>query len=283
MRLFGIDFSDGNDAEALLPSGKIRAVWLWDTTLISTNTGRNAVLQFSRRQQITRIYLQVSTSVAKSAYRAFIRSATSSGIQIHALDGAPDWILPNQQIRISSLVSWVQTYNSSVSVNERFTGIQVDIEPYLLPEWYQDQDTTVTNWLDALTLFANEIQDLSLIISSALPFWVDEIIVPETGGTLIESVLQLMNEVTLMSYRDQAQAVIDITESKLTLADALGKKIFVAVETNPTSEGLYLTFYDDGRAVMEEQIAEIDHLLSLHPSYAGIAVHDYTGWRNLKP
>ncbi|MDF2961661.1 MAG: hypothetical protein K0S39_3396 [Paenibacillus sp.] len=283
MRLFGIDFSNGNYTEAFLPSGKTRAVWLWDTTLISTNAGRNAVLQFARRQQITRIYLQVNTSVAKYAYRAFIRSATSSGIRIHALDGAPDWVLPNQQLRISSLVKWVKTYNSSVTANERFTGIQVDIEPYLLREWYQDQDTTVTNWLDALTLFANETQDPSLLISSALPFWVDEIIVPATGGTLIESVLQLMNEVTLLSYRDQAQAVVDITDTKLTLADDLGKKIFVALETNPTSEGLYLTFYDDGRTVMEEQIAEIDRLLSLHPSYAGIAVHDYTGWRNLKP
>lgn len=283
MRLFGIDFSGGNNAGAFLPSGKTRATWLWDTTLINTNAGRNAVLQFARRQQITRIYLQVNTSVAKYAYRAFIRSATSSGIQIHALDGAPDWVLPNQQIRISSLVNWVKTYNSSVTANEWFTGIQVDIEPYLLPEWYQDQDTTVTNWLDALTLFANEAQDPSLIISCTLPYWVDEIIVPVIGGTLIESVFQLMNEVTLMSYRDQAQAVVDITDTKLTLADGLGKKIFVAVETNPTSEGLYLTFYDDGRSVMEEQMREIDHLLSLHPSYAGISVNDYNGWRNLKP
>lgn len=283
MRQIGTPFSN-YAVQSFLSSGKIKATWLWDTSLISKYTGRISVIQFARKQQIARIYLQVNTSVAKNAYRAFIRSASSSGIQIHALDGAPDWVMPNRHIRISSLVNWVMTYNNSVTDNEKFTGIHVDIEPYLLPQWYQDQNTTITNWLDALVLFANDAaQDPSLIISSALPFWVDEIIVPATGGTLIEATLQLMHEVTLMSYRDQAQAVVDITDTKLTLADGLGKKIFVAVETNPTSEGLYLTFYDDGRAVMEEQIAEIDHLLNLHPSYAGIAVHDYTGWRNLKP
>jgi hypothetical protein len=283
MRQIGTPFSN-YAVQSFLSSGKIKATWLWDTSLISKYTGRISVIQFARKQQIARIYLQVNTSVAKNAYRAFIRSASSSGIQIHALDGAPDWVMPNRHIRISSLVNWVMTYNNSVSDNEKFTGIHVDIEPYLLPQWYQDQNTTITNWLDALVLFANDAaQDPSLIISSALPFWVDEIIVPATGETLIEATLQLMHEVTLMSYRDQAQAVVDITDTKLALADELGKKIFVALETNPTSEGLYITFYDEGQAIMVAQMAEIDRLLSIHPSYAGIAVHDYTGWKNLKP
>jgi hypothetical protein len=283
MRQIGTPFSN-YAVQSFLSSGKIKATWLWDTSLISKYPGRISVIQFARKQQIARIYLQVNTSVAKNAYRAFIRSASSSGIQIHALDGAPDWVMPNRHIRISSLVNWVMTYNNSVSDNEKFTGIQVDIEPYLLPQWYQDQNTTITNWLDALVLFANDAaQDPSLIISSALPFWVDEIIVPATGETLIEATLQLMHEVTLMSYRDQAQAVVDITDTKLALADELGKKIFVALETNPTSEGLYITFYDEGQAIMVAQMAEIDRLLSIHPSYAGIAVHDYTGWQNLKP
>ncbi|MFE5320536.1 hypothetical protein ACFQ88_17650 [Paenibacillus sp. NPDC056579] len=284
MRLLGIDTSSSNTAgAAFLPSGKTKAVWLWDTTKISTNTGRNEIIQFARKKQITLIYLQVISSVPKNAYRAFIRSSASSGIQIHALDGAPDWILPNQLIRISSLVNWVKTYNNSVTVNEQFAGIQVDIEPYLLPEWYQDQETAITNWLEALTLLAQGTQDTTLIISSALPFWVDQIIVPATQSTFIESVFQLMNNVTLMSYRDQAQTVVDISDNKLVLADSLGKRVFVALETNPTSEGLYLTFYDDGQAIMDNHMAEIDHLLSIHPSYAGIAVHDYNGWRNLKP
>jgi hypothetical protein len=283
MRQIGTPFSN-YAVQSFLSSGKIKATWLWDTSLISKYTGRISVIQFARKQQIARIYLQVNTSVAKNAYRAFIRSASSSGIQIHALDGAPDWVMPNRHIRISSLVNWVMTYNNSVTDNEKFTGIHVDIEPYLLPQWYQDQNTTITNWLDALVLFANDAaQDPSLIISSALPFWVDEIIVPATGETLIEATLQLMHEVTLMSYRDQAQAVVDITDTKLALADELGKKIFVALETNPTSEGLYITFYDEGQAIMVAQMAEIDRLLSIHPSYAGIAVHDYTGWKNLKP
>lgn len=263
----------------------MKATWLWDTSLISTLENRQAVLQFAKEQSIGRIYVQVNPDVAKNTYRAFIQEAAQAGIQIHALDGAPNWIRSDQQQYIVSMVKWVKDYNASVLENERFSGIQVDIEPYVLPEWHNERDVTVSSWITAMTLFTNEVKhDSTLTVSAALPFWLHEISIPDESSIRLNAkFIGMLDEVTLMSYRDQAEALIEITADDLALADQLGKKVFVGVETNPSSEAAFVSFYEEGRAVLNQQLTLIDDSLKGHASYAGIAVHDYTGWKNLKP
>ncbi|WP_240421062.1 hypothetical protein [Paenibacillus periandrae] len=263
----------------------MKATWLWDTSLISTVENRQTVLQFAKEQSIGRIYVQVNPDVDKSTYRAFIQEAAQAGIQIHALDGAPNWIRSDQQQQIVSLVKWVKDYNASVLENERFTGIQVDIEPYVLPEWHNERDVTVSSWITAMTLFTNEArQDSTLTVSAALPFWLHQITIPDDSSVRLNAkFISMLDEVTLMSYRDKAEALIEITADDLALADRLGKKIFVGVETNPSYEGAFVSFYEEGRTAMNTQLTLIDDALKGHASYAGIAVHDYTGWKNLKP
>jgi hypothetical protein len=278
--------SSASVAEAApLPSNKVKTTWLWNTSLISTLESRNSILQFAKEQSVGRIYLQVNPDVAKSAYRAFNKAAANAGIQIHALDGAPNWVLPDNRQRIASLVTWVKDYNQSVVVKERFTGIQVDVEPYLLPEWQTDRDTTVMSWIETLTFFNNEVKKNSaLTTSAALPFWLSQIAVPGNNSVMLnEKLISSLDEVTLMSYRDQAAALVEITAVDITVGDRLGKKIVVGVETNLTSEAAYISFYEEGKAAMDLQLSAIDDSLKSHLSYAGIAVHDYIGWRNLKP
>ncbi|CAG7656948.1 hypothetical protein ACFQI7_00185 [Paenibacillus allorhizosphaerae] len=267
---------------APLPSGKSKATWVWDTSLIATSTGRNQIFQFAKNQQISRIYLQVNPDVAKSAYRSMIKTAAGNGIEVYVLDGAPNWALPENRARIASLISWVKTYNASVATNERFAGIQLDVEPYLLPEWSSDQSGTAQKWLDALSYFHDETKKAPVLsTSAAIPFWLDS--VPLSSGVALGEVLiAKLDEVALMSYRDQGDAVADLVKEELAWGDKYGKKVWLSLETNPVSETPYITFYEEGKAEMDRQMARIDELVKVHPSYAGIAVHDYIGWRNLK-
>jgi hypothetical protein len=288
----------GLPSSADLPGSKIRATWLWDTSLITTPEDRNSVLQFAKKMKLGRIYLQINRSIEPDCYRIFIHAASSSGIQVHALDGAPDWIKPNKRQRIAETVQWVKAFNAAASeAEERFTGIQLDIEPYSLAEWNYSRKTTVAQWLDALTEFAAEAKkETGLTASAALPFWLNELDVAggsrsktadlhgsssDGNGSLIEAMLAPLDEVTLMTYRNQAHALAEISSANLSLGDRLGKKIFVAVETNKTSEPAYITFYSKGKMQLEQELASIDQLLGHHPSYAGIAIHDYSGWRSL--
>ncbi|TDF93855.1 hypothetical protein [Paenibacillus piri] len=268
------------------PSTNMKATWLWDTSLIHTNDSRNSVLQFAKEQRVTRIYVQIDPALDPGAYRTFIKGASAAGIQIHALDGAPDWIAPDRRHRISDTVDWVNRFNNAALPEERFTGIQVDIEPYTLPEWNTNRDTVVQRWLDTVTLFAAKTKSSSsLTASAALPFWLDEIPMSGSGSgsvSLMEAMMRQLDEVTLMSYRNQAKALADIALTKLELGDRLGKKVSVGVETNSTKEPAFITFYGEGRARMEIELLSIDKLLRNYASYAGVVIHDYSGWRKLK-
>lgn len=266
-----------------LQSDKPKATWLWDTALIGTNEGRSDVVQFAKSKQVGRIYLQANPDVAQSAYQSFIRSAGDNGIQVHALGGAPDWALPENRQKMTDFVHWVKTYNASVLDNERFTGIQADIEPYLLPDWTADQNAVAANWRQSISYFHGLVKkDSALTTAAAVPFWLDSIKLPDGSGTLGEAIMSEVDEIALMSYRDQAVDVIALATAEIAAGDRLGKKVWIGVETNPDPDNPHITFHELGNAEMERQLALIHGFLKGRPSYAGIAVHDYTGWRTLR-
>ncbi|OXM82843.1 hypothetical protein [Paenibacillus rigui] len=261
-----------------------KATWLWDTSLLETSSGRAEIVQFAREQQLQRIYVQVNRNLAPAAYRQLIQAASDSRIEVHALDGAPAWALPEESRRITELVQWVKTYNRSAAENERFQGIQVDIEPYLLPAWTTDDQSRLAKaWLQSVTLLHNEVKkDSSLTTSAVLPFWLDQIKLPDREMSLFEAIMTKLDEAALMSYRDQAQDVIDLSAAEMNIAERLGKKVWIGLETNPSPDTPYITFFDKGQEAMMFQLAVMDGVLRLNPSYAGIVIHDYTGWRALR-
>lgn len=266
-----------------LPSNKPKATWLWHTSLIGTSAGRSDILQFAKKQQVGRIFLQVNRDIAMGAYRSFIRTASAGGIEVYALDGAPEWALPENKQRIADLVDWVKGYNASVQKNERFTGIQVDVEPYQLPEWTSNQSAAADNWRQAMGYF-NELakKEPALPTSAAVPFWLDGIKLADGSGTLSEAIMAELDETAVMAYRDQAMDVVDLAGAELAAGDRLGKKVWIGVETNPAPDTPFITFYEEGRKEMERQLAIIDGMVHIHPSYAGISVHDYAGWLALR-
>jgi hypothetical protein len=265
-----------------LPPNKLKATWLWDTSLIGTVEERTDVLQFAKNQKIGCIFLQINPEVAQSTYRSFIKTAADYGIQVQALDGAPKWALPENQQKITDLVNWVKAYNASVFDNERFAGIQLDIEPYLLPEWTADQNAVAVKWQQSLAYFHELVKkDSTLTTSAAVPFWLDNIQLPNGSGSLSTAIMAKLDETAVMSYRDKALDVVSLAAAEIATGNRLGKKVWVSVETTPVPDTPYITFYGKDPTEMESQLALIDEVLKAQPSYAGIAVHDYTSWRAL--
>jgi hypothetical protein len=176
----------------------------------------------------------------------------------------------------------VKAYNASVFDNERFAGIQVDIEPYLLPEWTADQNAVAVSWQQSLSYFNKLVKkDSTLTTTAAVPFWLDNIQLPDGSGSLSAAIMATLDETALMSYRDQALDVVTLAATEIATGNRLGKKVWVSVETKPAPDTPLITFYGKGNTEMEHQLALIDGVLKAQPSYTGIAVHDYTGWRAL--
>ncbi len=268
------------------PSGHphYKSTYLWNTGKLLQNKAE--VLQYLQKNQINLVFLQIDIDVPSSQYADFIREAGTLGMDVHAMDGAPDWILPDSQVKMYKTIDWVKTYNAGVAADSRFKGIHLDVEPYTMPIWKQQTDALLGNWRDTITGFVQQTKadTPDMIAGAALPSWLDKFDVPDGQGgrsTLSEWMIRQLDQTTLMAYRDTSEDILSIVSTEMDQADRDGKSVIIAVETKPSSEGP-ITFYSKGQAVMMQELGKVIDMLQKRPSFSGWAIHEYDSWIQLK-
>lgn len=256
-----------------------KASWLWDTSLIKAS-GPD-VISFYKNQGVNVIYLQIDRKLSSLYYRNFIRQASAQGIEVHALDGNSAWALLTQRDKLTTLFKWIANYQASAGTNEKFAGIHVDIEPYLLSQWTTNQKSVISQWQGNVQYMVQQANELKLPIAADLPFWLNNFKVPDGTSTLSSWMLKQYSSVTLMSYRDTGSGVFNAAKAILAEGAALGKKVLTGVETNNTPEGDAISFYEEGADFMNQELSKLQELAQTYSSFGGLAVHDYTGWKAL--
>lgn len=264
----------------------MKATWIWHTTLIASEP--DEIISFSKEQGINLIYLQIDVSRKPAYYQAFLKKANDANVSVHALGGSPAWGLEENRFKIMALIDWVIAYNHVAADEEAFRGIHFDIEPYLLPQWKTDQASVVSQWKENVAAYTERVhKDTGLEIGSDIPFWLDKIALPDDASTALSKwLISQHDHVTIMSYRDRVEgpnSISSLVTEEMAWADELGKKIVLAVETKESSEGAYLSFYEEGKTYMDQMLSRLTELMSPRPSFAGVAIHSYEHWTALKP
>ncbi|MEW9669933.1 hypothetical protein [Ammoniphilus sp. 3BR4] len=261
-----------------------KGTWIWDTPAITTQS--EEILAFASQNDVTHLYLYIDRkNVTPHDYAQFIKEASKQDIKVEALGGDPSWGWKEKRPNIQELIEWVESYNRNVNMDERFTGIHLDIEPYLLPEWKDDQDRVIEEWLSNLEFAAKEVRSIKrLQITVDLPFWVNKIDVP---GYLDYSVstwmLKRFDTVVLMDYRDFAEGEDGIVSNALDMvkeASSMGKSVIVGVEMAKSGEGDKATFFEEGYQEMENELEEAHRHFRKQPGFRGFAVHGFPDWKS---
>lgn len=255
------------------------ATWLWDTVQIKT--APESVLTFAKENNLNVIYLQINRDVPISAYHSFIHNASLAGIKVEILDGRPSWGLTASRQGLVDFINWIEKYQNEASETEKFSGIHLDIEPHVLPEWKENRDEVVKQWQSNVNYLTSEADRLNMKIGADLPFWLDNYTIPDTDMKISSWMIRQYDSVDIMAYRDKASAIYDAASSELAEASALGKKVSIAVETNKSNEGDFITFFEEGPEYMAEQLELVEQKASNHSSYTGISIHEYGSWLKL--
>lgn len=266
--------------KATVQDGYRKATWLWKTEWIRRDP--REVLSFLDEQGVNLVYLQINGDIPATYYHRFIKQADALGIEVDALDGAPRWGLESKRDQIAHFLNWIETYQQTASEDEKFRGIHVDIEPHLLPQWKANSSDVIRQWESNVLYLRTEADRMELPLSADIPFWLGNYTAADGKTPLSRFMIREFDSVTVMSYRDTAKAIGDIAADTFKEAAALGKPAMAAVETNPSREGDFLTFHEEGSQAMNEQITKFQDMVKNTPSYAGIAVHDFDGWRDMK-
>ena len=227
----------------VLPEGKAEAVemenslatWIWNTRDIETKS--NEILQFMEEKQVSDAYLQINRSVTPLSYQSFIERATSKGIRIHALDGSPNWATKKGATYQNNLYNWLESYQANATEYQKFSGVHLDIEPYLHSGWTNNyQNTIAFFYQDRLSDGRARADSLGLSFGVDAPFWFDEQSYKNKygSGNLAEWIIQHVEVTTLMAYRDRADGgngIVALISNEIALAEKYGKKISIGVET----------------------------------------------------
>lgn len=260
-----------------------KATWLWDTLKIIKDEA--GVLSFLENKQVNKLYLQINMDIAGADYMRFISHATARGIKIYALDGAPDWVSKEGYKIQERLFDWLHTYNRNAKETERFSGVHLDIEPYLNNEWSHNQTQLIESYQALLTRAKKETKQLQLPLEADMPFWFDEIkYTNQFGkGLLAEWVINQIESVSIMAYRNTAKDIIKIVQHEIAYAKKVNKSIVISVETGALDDNQNITFYDNGEAYMNTQLALVQRHYAKKTSYRGVAIHHVDSWMNMQP
>ena len=258
-------------------SAPTRPLWVW---------GRDdpqSVVDFAVQHHVGELYVHVTPTVLTDGdlprLTRLAQLAQAAGLRLSALGGDPAWTTSP-----SDALAWQRAALST----GLFGAAHVDVEPYALAGWSRPAKRAqlAAKYVDLLArLQSADARPLEVDV----PFWYDTVASPSGHDTLADDVLARVDAVTVMSYRDTAAAVVDVGTDVLTRADALlartGRRVPVhlATETNRLPDCTYCTFAEEGAAALDQALADIDARAASHPSYAGTAVHDLTGWAALGP
>ncbi|WP_110932890.1 hypothetical protein [Paenibacillus bouchesdurhonensis] len=259
----------------------VKATWIWQTEMI--RDGGEQVLRFSRNEGINLIYLQINRQMPRETYEVFVKHAHEERISVHALGGDPRWALTEHRDDMLGLADWVMNYNSNVSPEGRFDGVHLDIEPYVLAQWESDHNAIISSWEGNLRAFLSKLSESGLELGIDIPFWFDDFILAD-GTALNEWLMSAFDHVTVMAYRNQMDSengIISLTQDELKLADKMGKKVLVAVNTKEMPQEVHTTFHGYSKEQMEQTLQLLSSSLSSYASFAGLAIHDIRNWENM--
>lgn len=260
-----------------------KATWLWHTSQIGEKP--QEILSFLDAHHVDTLYLQIHAGMPQEIYRQFIQQAGQLGIEVYALDGAPHWAI--EQKPVLDFFDWLEDYQSRSEKSERFAGVHLDVEPYILGQWSTDYQKTVDSYQDMVLFAAAESDSLGMEFSLDMPFWFDQRLYhnPYGEGILSEWLIDQADSVTIMAYRNKANGrngMIRLAQSEVDYAESAGKRIRVAAETGKSSEGAHLSFYGMDDNYMEEQLKMTEQAFNHTDSFSGLAIHSLESWMKRK-
>lgn len=277
----------------LLPKGAQAAslplpvsTWLWNTDDIAVKP--DSILAFLEQNQVKDVYLQVNQGLPNNVYQNFIGKAYEKGIRVHALDGSPDWVSPDGSRIMDNFFKWVQSYQQSSLSRQKFSGIHLDIEPYLYRGWDSQYKKTVLAYQQIVQTSLVRSRQLNLPLGVDIPFWFDEKQYSNSfgKGSLAAWVIRTTDYATIMAYRDKADGangINEIIKNEIQLAQGLQKKAIIGVETGRSEEAGFVSFYEEGQSYMAGQLGLVAAKYKSFSSAGGFAIHYLDSWMNMKP
>lgn len=257
--------------------------WMWDVMDI-WEIGNT--LDFLKSHQVTQVYLSYSETMPMEQYRAFISALAQEQIGVALIGAVAEWVTPRGEKARDAFAAWLHAYQAGCAKDsEKFYGIHLDVEPHQLPDWQENEALVHQQYADFLVWARELCQREGIAMEVDIPFWFDSLNASFQGQSMSlgEIALHLCDATLLMSYRDNAEAILACGDKLMPIAKAMGKKLILAVETGKIYEDINITFHHLGTARMYRELKKLYDLVQQddRAGEIGYAIHYFDSWRRL--
>jgi len=186
------------------------ASWVWK--------GEHLTAEILKSWGIDRIYLQHAPEFTRTVLRW---KKEMKSLNIYAVSGTAGEIYrPRALIRRWQNLPW-----------NKLEGVQLDVEPYLLPEYRDHPAETLHHYLKFVREVGTWVHQKGKKLSLAVPFWFQNILL--NGNPLLREIFRVTDEVVVMSYRNQAEEVLNLSRVFLRWGEITGKRVSIGIELLP--------------------------------------------------
>lgn len=250
--------------EEVIEKRKIKAVWWWNDSL------SDEYLDYANANGINTIYY--CSSKFNNETSSFIAKANAYNMDVYLLSGDYSWI--ENRTGLNNLLTRFEEYQ--LAYENKFKGVHLDIEPHQHSNFSTKRTDLITGLID----IAEDLSIKDYDVEYDIPFWLDDEITREgITKNAYKWMIDFADNITIMSYRDTKEAILDVAKDEYQYASSVDKGIMVSVETYST-EGNFVSFREEGKEIMMGIVNDIyqSEILGVN----GIAIHHIQKWYEME-
>ncbi|MBD3842628.1 MAG: hypothetical protein IE909_12235 [Campylobacterales bacterium] len=191
-------------------------IWIWSS--------KDVDIDKIKRNKIKTVYLQVDDGFMEAA-----ELLSRNGIDVYALDGDPNYIFNDEKLMIN-----IKKVLMANQIKNIVKGFQIDIEPHILKGFNLHKDEYIKRLIALSERINFKLKENHMKFSIVMPFWYETVYVDKKSAAY--DLIDIADEVVLMSYRTDPNEVLKISADKLAYAQADGKKVKLGIELMPIAD-----------------------------------------------
>lgn len=239
--------------------------WHWDAL---NPDSRDGILQLLISHNIRELYQYVPRDTDDGITEGLVRAAEEAGIQVYLLTGEPEWALERDAEHVRQELLRAKLYG--------FSGLVVDVEPYLLPEWKTSRNEVFQSYVDGLCRAKKQANEQGLELILCIPYYWDEQLDSELYEMLID---EGCDTLAVMNYYRKNEA--EHIRKEAALCSKYRKALIQIYELQrPGTSGLkeVNTYYGDALALRESWAALSQEF---QKQAFSCALHELRSWKEM--
>jgi hypothetical protein len=233
------------------PEKSTRSAWFWSPALWMETPEK--IFNAKKKLSINRIYITVPSNNGDARnpneLRKFIIKAHAQSLQVWAVLGDKSAVTSEGVATFINASAAYSAFNDDSKQSEKLEGLQLDIEPYLIPGYAQDPAAWLSKYSDVVNNI--HLTAPNLPIDIVLPFWFD----PETPliSTMLNDVVDSIVRITVMDYRTDPAQIRQNASLFFDWGWRNEKVIDIALETLPMPQ-------EESRSYVRAEAGELWHI-----------------------